>query len=123
MKVSENWLREWVSPAITTEELASQLTMAGLEVDGVEDLTPTFTKVVVAEIVGIEQHPDADKLRVCQVSDGDSTTQVVCGAPNARLGLKMPFAQVGAVLPDNFKIKKAKLRGIESLACFAVKLI
>jgi phenylalanyl-tRNA synthetase beta chain len=114
MKVSENWLREWVSPSIATEEIASQLTMAGLEVDGIEDLTPSFSKVVVGEITAIEQHPDADKLRVCQVNDGESVSQVVCGAPNARLGIKVPFAQVGAVLPGNFKIKKAKLRGVES---------
>lgn len=114
MKVSENWLREWVNPSIATEEIASQLTMAGLEVDGVEDLTPSFSNVVVGEITAIEQHSDADKLRVCQVSDGETISQVVCGAPNARLGLKVPFAQVGAVLPGNFKIKKAKLRGVES---------
>jgi EMAP domain len=93
MKVSENWLREWVSPSLTTDEIASQLTMAGLEVDGIEDLTPAFSKVVVGEITAIEQHPDADKLRVCQVSDGESISQVVCGAPNARLGIKVPFAQ------------------------------
>jgi phenylalanyl-tRNA synthetase beta chain len=114
MKVSENWLREWVSPSIATEEIASQLTMAGLEVDGIEDLTPSFSKVVVGEITAIEQHPNADKLRVCQVNDGESVSQVVCGASNARLGIKVPFAQVGAVLPGNFKIKKAKLRGVES---------
>jgi phenylalanyl-tRNA synthetase beta chain len=114
MKVSENWLREWVNPSLATDEIASQLTMAGLEVDGIEDLTPSFSKVVVGEITAIEQHPDADKLRVCQVSDGETISQVVCGAPNARLGLKVPFAQVGAVLPGNFKIKKAKLRGVES---------
>jgi phenylalanyl-tRNA synthetase beta chain len=114
MKVSENWLREWVNPSLATDEIASQLTMAGLEVDGIEDLTPSFSKVVVGEITAIEQHPDADKLRVCQVSDGVSISQVVCGAPNARLGIKVPFAQVGAVLPGNFKIKKAKLRGVES---------
>lgn len=114
MKVSENWLREWVNPSLATDEIASQLTMAGLEVDGIEDLTPSFSKVVVGEITAIEQHPDADKLRVCQVSDGESISQVVCGAPNARLGIKVPFAQIGAVLPGNFKIKKAKLRGVES---------
>jgi phenylalanyl-tRNA synthetase beta chain len=114
MKVSENWLREWVNPSLATDEIASQLTMAGLEVDGIEDLTPSFSKVVVGEITAIEQHPDADKLRVCQVNDGESISQVVCGAPNARLGIKVPFAQVGAVLPGNFKIKKAKLRGVES---------
>ncbi|MCV6621014.1 MAG: phenylalanine--tRNA ligase subunit beta [Cellvibrionaceae bacterium] len=115
MKVSESWLREWVSPNISTEELVEQLTMAGLEVDAVETAAGEFSKVVVGEIVSIEQHPDADKLRVCQVAGGeDELTQVVCGAPNARAGIKIPFALVGAKLPGDFKIKKAKLRGVES---------
>ncbi|WP_299974858.1 phenylalanine--tRNA ligase subunit beta [uncultured Pseudoteredinibacter sp.] len=115
MKVSESWLREWVSPNISTEELVEQLTMAGLEVDAVEAAAGEFSKVVVGEIVSIEQHPDADKLRVCQVAGGeDELTQVVCGAPNARAGIKIPFALVGAKLPGDFKIKKAKLRGVES---------
>jgi phenylalanyl-tRNA synthetase beta chain len=116
MKFSESWLREWVNPDIATDTLVEQLTMAGLEVDAVEAVAGDFSKVIVGEIVAIEQHPDADKLRVCQVrgaEDGDK--QVVCGAPNARLGLKAPFAQVGAKLPGDFKIKKAKLRGVESL--------
>ena len=114
MKFSEQWLREWVSPEINTDELAYQITMAGLEVDGVESVAGEFNNVVVGEIVEIAQHPDADKLRICQVSNGEETAQVVCGAANARVGLKMPFAQLGAVLPGNFKIKKAKLRGTES---------
>lgn len=115
MKVSESWLREWVNPNISTEELVEQLTMAGLEVDAVESAAGDFSKVVVGEIVSIEQHPDADKLRVCQVAGGeDELTQVVCGAPNARAGIKIPFALVGAKLPGDFKIKKAKLRGVES---------
>lgn len=115
MKVSESWLREWVSPNISTEELVEQLTMAGLEVDAVDAAAGEFSKVVVGEIVSIEQHPDADKLRVCQVAGGeDELTQVVCGAPNARAGIKIPFALVGAKLPGDFKIKKAKLRGVES---------
>ena len=88
--------------------------MAGLEVDGIDAVAGEFSGVVVAEILSAEQHPDADKLRVCQVSDGKETYSVVCGAPNARAGIKVPFAQVGAVLPGNFKIKKAKLRGVES---------
>jgi len=114
MKFSEQWLREWVNPAIETEALLHQGTMAGLEVDGVERVAGEVSGVVVAEILSAEQHPDADKLRVCQVSDGNATFNVVCGAPNARAGIKIPFATVGAVLPGNFKIKKAKLRGVES---------
>ncbi|WP_369821255.1 YtpR family tRNA-binding protein, partial [Oleiphilus sp. HI0080] len=114
MKFSEQWLREWVNPAIETEALLHQVTMAGLEVDGIDAVAGEFSGVVVAEILSAEQHPDADKLRVCQVSDGKETYSVVCGAPNARAGIKVPFAQVGAVLPGNFKIKKAKLRGVES---------
>lgn len=114
MKFSESWLREWVNPDITTDQLVAQVTMAGLEVDSVESAAPALTGVVVGEIVGCEQHPDADKLRVCRVVGADSEAQVVCGAPNARVGIKVPFATVGAVLPGDFKIKKAKLRGVES---------
>ncbi|WP_347332342.1 phenylalanine--tRNA ligase subunit beta [Marinimicrobium locisalis] len=115
MKVSESWLREWVNPAIATDELAAQITMAGLEVDAIEPVAGAFTGVVVGEIVSVEQHPDADKLRVCQVAgEGEELKQVVCGAPNAREGIKVPFATVGAKLPGDFKIKKAKLRGVES---------
>lgn len=121
MKLSENWLREWVNPEISSAELCEQITMAGLEVDAVEPVAGEFSGVVVGEILAAEQHPDADKLRVCTVAGhGDETRQVVCGAPNARVGIKVPFATVGAVLPPGedgkpFKIKKAKLRGVESL--------
>jgi len=111
MKFSEQWLREWVNPNIGSQELMDQITMAGLEVDGFEPVAGEFSGVVVGEVESVEPHPDADKLRVCQVSDGEQTVQVVCGAPNVRAGLKVPFAVVGAVLPGNFKIKKAKLRG------------
>lgn len=115
MKISESWLREWVNPKLTTDELAAQITMAGLEVDAVEPVAEPFSGVIVGEILFIEQHQDADKLRVCQVSGlNDDITQVVCGAPNARVGIKVPFATVGAVLPGDFNIKKAKLRGVES---------
>ncbi|BFM21386.1 phenylalanine--tRNA ligase subunit beta [Gilvimarinus japonicus] len=116
MKVSESWLREWINPEVSVETLVEQLTMAGIEVDATEPVAGAFSGVVVGEIVAIEQHPDADKLRVCQVAghpDGGDI-QVVCGAPNARVGLKAPFATVGAQLPGDFKIKKAKLRGVES---------
>ncbi|MCS5587550.1 MAG: phenylalanine--tRNA ligase subunit beta [Porticoccaceae bacterium] len=116
MKFSESWLRQSVDPAISTEDLVAQITMAGLEVDSVVSAAPELSGVVVGEIIAVEQHPDADKLRVCQVAGGaDGKVQVVCGAPNARVGIKIPFATVGAVLPEGFKIKKAKLRGVESL--------
>lgn len=118
MKFSESWLREWVNPSLTTEELEAQVTMAGLEVDAVDPVAADFTGIVVGEVVSREQHPDADKLSLCQVSDGSETFQIVCGAANVREGLKIPFAKIGAVLPTpdgkGFKIKKAKLRGVES---------
>jgi len=115
MKISNSWLREWVNPELTTQELADQITMAGLEVDGIEKVAGDFSGVVVGEMVACEQHPDADKLRVCKVAGHpEGEMQVVCGAPNARVGIKIPFALVGAKLPGDFKIKKAKLRGVES---------
>jgi phenylalanyl-tRNA synthetase beta chain len=88
--------------------------MIGLEVDSIAGAAEAFSGVVIAQIISAEQHPDADKLRVCTVNAGDETVQIVCGAPNARAGLVAPLAKVGAVLPGNFKIKKAKLRGVES---------
>jgi len=119
MKFSEKWLRELVNPEIDTQGIVDQITMAGLEVDEVESVASDFTGVVVGEILTAEQHPNADKLQVCKVSDGNEEFQVVCGAPNARAGLKTAFAKVGAVLPGpdgkDFKIKKAKLRQVESL--------
>ena len=114
MKISESWLREWVNPDIDTETLVAKLTMAGLEVDAVEEVAKPFSGVVVAEILSAEPHPDADKLRVCQVNDGSQELQIVCGAPNARPGIRVPLASVGAELPGDFKIEKAKLRGVES---------
>ena len=114
MKFSEQWLRGWVSPQASRDELVARLSMAGLEVDSVTLAAGEFSGVIVGEVLATEQHPDADKLRVCQVSDGSETFQVVCGAPNVRPGLKIPFAKIGAQLPGDFKIKKAKLRGVES---------
>ncbi|USH03963.1 phenylalanine--tRNA ligase subunit beta [Grimontia kaedaensis] len=112
MKFSESWLREWVNPAVNSEELAHQITMAGLEVDDIEAVAGEFTGVVVGEVVECGQHPDADKLRVTKVNvGGEELLDIVCGAPNCRLGLKVAVATVGAVLPGDFKIKKAKLRG------------
>lgn len=124
MKFSEQWLRTWVKPEVSREELVARLSMVGLEVDAVTPVAGTFSGVVVGEVLSTEQHPDADKLRVCQVSDGNETFQVVCGAPNVRPGLKIPFAKLGAELPDDFKIKKAKLRGVESngMLCSASEL-
>lgn len=114
MKFSEKWLREWLSPAVDTEELAARLTMAGLEVDAIEPVAGVFSGVLVAEILATEPHPDAEKLQVCRVNNGTEEVQIVCGAANARAGIKVPLATLGAVLPGNFKIKKAKLRGVES---------
>jgi len=113
MKFSENWLREFVNPDLSTQALVDQLTMAGLEVDGFDPVAAEFNNVVVGEILETGPHPDADKLVVCRVSSGTEVHQVVCGAPNARAGIKVPFALVGAKFPD-LKIKKAKLRGVES---------
>ncbi|MBN4059751.1 phenylalanine--tRNA ligase subunit beta, partial [bacterium AH-315-I11] len=124
MKFSENWLREWVSPKISTEELVEQLTMAGLEVDATESAANQFNGVVVGEVISVGKHPDADKLNICQVSNGKETFQVVCGAPNVAVGQKVPFALVGAKLAEDFKIKQAKLRGAESngMLCSAEEL-
>lgn len=124
MKFSEQWLRTWVNPNVSRDELVARLSMTGLEVDSVTPAAGVFSGVVVGEIVSAEQHPDADKLRVCQVSNGSEQFQVVCGAPNARPGIKIPFAMVGAELGEDFKIKKAKLRGVESfgMLCSASEL-
>lgn len=119
MKISEQWLRQWVNPNNTSEQLAEQLTMAGLEVDDRFAVARSFSGVVVGEVIGVEQHPDADKLRVTQVNIGAAEPlQIVCGAPNVYVGMKAPVATVGAVLPADdkagFKIKKSKLRGVAS---------
>ncbi|HFQ4899483.1 TPA: phenylalanine--tRNA ligase subunit beta [Vibrio vulnificus] len=112
MKFSESWLREWVNPAVTTDELTHQITMAGLEVDDVLPVAGAFNGVKVGHVVECGQHPDADKLRVTKVDVGEEALlDIVCGAANCRQGLKVAVATVGAVLPGDFKIKKAKLRG------------
>ena len=119
MKFSESWLREWVNPAISSDELAHQITMAGLEVDAVEPVAGEFSGVLIGEVVECGPHPDADKLQVTKINlgpdfnDGE-LVDIVCGAKNCRLGLKVAVATVGAVLPGDFKIKKAKLRGVPS---------
>ena len=123
MKFSESWLREWVNPTLSSDQLAHQITMAGLEVDGVDPVAGEFTGVVIGEVVECGPHPDADKLQVTKISLGDYSSAtvekgelitIVCGAKNCRLGLKVAVATVGAVLPGDFKIKKAKLRGVPS---------
>lgn len=112
MKFSEQWLREWVNPELSSTELAEQLSMAGLEVDSVEPVAAKFDQVVVGKVVECGQHPNADKLQVTKVDVGTGELlDIVCGAPNCRLGLKVVVAVVGATLPGDFKIKKAKLRG------------
>lgn len=115
MKISENWLRTWVNPAIDSDTLSDQLTMLGLEVDELAPVAKPFTGVVIGEVLTVEQHPDADRLRVTTINIGsDEPLQIVCGAPNVRVGMKAPVATIGAVLPGDFKIKKGKLRGVES---------
>ncbi len=124
MQFSENWLRTWIDPQVDTETLAHRLTMAGLEVDAIEPAAPAFDNVVVGEVKSVRPHPDADKLRVTEVFDGETTHQVVCGAPNVREGMRAPLARVGATLPNGMKIKKAKLRGEPShgMLCAADEL-
>jgi phenylalanyl-tRNA synthetase beta chain len=124
MKFSEQWLRTMVDPALSSEELSHLLTMAGLEVEELDPVAPEFSSVVVAEILTAEKHPDADRLQVLSVRVGEGEPlQIVCGAPNARVGLKAPCALVGAKL-SGFEIKRAKVRGVESLGmmCSAKEL-
>ena len=125
MKVSEHWLREWVSPDASTRELGERLTMAGLELDDIVPAAPELTGVVVARIDAIEPHPDAKKLKVCQVNVGNNDVrQIVCGAPNARQGLTVALATENSVLPGGIKIKAAELRGISSsgMLCSSAEL-
>ena len=124
MKISEAWLREFVSPPVATKELVERLTMAGLKVESVEPVAGVFTGVVVAEVRAVERHPDAVKLSVCRVWDGSSEHQVVCGAPNVRSGLTTAFARTGAELPGGLRIERSKLRGVESngMLCSAAEL-
>ncbi|MCP4043970.1 MAG: phenylalanine--tRNA ligase subunit beta, partial [Gammaproteobacteria bacterium] len=125
MKFSEKWLREWVDPPVDTEKLVEQLTTAGLEVDSATPVAPHFRGIVVGEVLSVEPHPNADKLRICRVEVGkDTPLPVVCGAPNIHQGMRAPTALVGTVMPGGMKIKRAKLRGIEStgMLCSAAEL-
>ena len=115
MKFSENWLRTWVNPALSSDELAHLLTMAGLEVEALEAVAPAFNNVVVAEVLEVVKHPNADRLNVCQVNVGEAQPlTIVCGAANVAVGVKVPCARIGAVLPGDFAIKQAKVRNVES---------
>ena len=130
MQFPESWLREFCNPDISTQALADILTMAGLEVEELQPVAPPFTKIVIGEIRQAVQHPNADRLRVCQVDVGQgSLLNIVCGAPNARVGIRVPCALVGAQLPPGedakpFVIKVGKLRGVESqgMLCSAKEL-
>jgi phenylalanyl-tRNA synthetase beta chain len=124
MRVSIKWLSDWLEAVPAPRELAQRLTMAGLEIEAVEPAAPPLPGVVVGEIVGREKHPNADSLSVCQVRAGHETLQIVCGASNARVGLRAPLATVGARLPDGTEIRRATLRGIESagMLCSAREL-
>jgi phenylalanyl-tRNA synthetase beta chain len=124
MKFPESWLREHVTVAASRDELSARLTAIGLEVEDAQVLGEGLDGVVVAEILSCEKHPEADRLQVCQVATGAGTVQIVCGAPNARPGLKAPLAQVGANLPGGIAIKAAKLRGVDSqgMLCSAKEL-
>jgi phenylalanyl-tRNA synthetase beta chain len=124
MRFSESWLREWINPLVDTQQLAHRLTMIGLEVDAIEPAAPLFSGVIVAQVLSVEPHPEADKLKITRVSDGTSTFQIVCGASNVVPGMRVPLATIGAQLPDGLVIKSAKLRGVasEGMLCSATEL-
>lgn len=125
MQFSEQWLRSFVNPALTRQQLADVLTMAGLEVEALAAVAPAFTQVLVGQVLSLSKHPQADRLNVCQVDVGAAEPlQIVCGASNVHAGAKVPCAIVGAVLPQDFRIKAAKLRGVESsgMLCSAKEL-
>ena len=130
MQFSENWLRSMVDPKMSSDELSHLLTMSGLEVEEVEAVAPPFSNVVVAQVMDVVKHPDADRLNVCQVDVGTGTPlNIVCGAPNVRAGMKAICAMAGAILPPGadgkpFAIKVGKLRGVESqgMMCSAKEL-
>ena len=124
MKISENWLREWIDPSLTSAQLCDQLTNAGLEVESCKNLIAEHTDVIVGEIVFISPHPQSDRLQVCQVFDGKSNYSVVCGAENVYSGMRAPFAKSGSRLPEDRVIRKANIRGVEShgMLCSAAEL-
>ena len=115
MIVTRNWLKEFVEFDLSPEELSHRLTMAGLEVDGMEKLGEGMDDVIVARLISVEPHPEADRLTLCQVDSGKESLQIVCGARNHKAGDLVALAQVGAILPGDFRIKKSKIRGRESM--------
>jgi phenylalanyl-tRNA synthetase beta chain len=120
MKFSEAWLREWIDPPFATAELSARLTMAGLEVDGQSAAAPALSGVVVAEIIAVQPHPNADRLRLCRVNAGErGELEVVCGAPNVRVGLRVPLVLAGARLPDGSEIVATTVRGVHSAGMLA----
>ena len=125
MRFSESWLREWVNPSVDTQTLADQLSMAGLEVDAITPAAPPFSGVAVGLVLEVASHPNAEKLHVCTVDLGAAEPlTIVCGAANVAAGMRVPVATIGAVMPGDFKIKRAKLRGVESfgMICSASEL-
>lgn len=115
MQIPESWLRAYADPALGSEALADALTMAGLEVEDSVPAAPPFAGVVVARVIDVARHPDADKLTVCRVDAGTGAElKIVCGAPNVAAGIRVPCALVGAELPGGFAIKEAKMRGVVS---------
>lgn len=124
MHVPVSWLKRYVDSKLSAREIADALTMVGLEVEGLQRKGPAFEGVVTARVIACEKHPNADKLSLCRVTDGTQEYQVVCGAPNVKEGITIGFARVGASLPDDFKIKRSKIRGVESegMICSAADL-
>ena len=125
MKFSESWLRSFVDPVCSGRDFSHLLTMAGLEVEEEQAVAPAFSKVVVGHVLAVDKHPDADRVRVCRVDVGSGKAlTIVCGAPNAAAGIKVPCALPGAELPGGFKIKVSKVRGVESfgMLCSAREL-
>lgn len=125
MRISLQWLREWVAVSESAEAIGHRLTMAGLELDALEPAAPDFSGVNIGEVVRVEAHPNADRLRVCEVSVGTGETlSIVCGAPNVAVGMRAPVAMIGAVLPNDLRIKRSRLRGVESqgMLCSASEL-
>ncbi|MCY3884326.1 MAG: phenylalanine--tRNA ligase subunit beta [Gammaproteobacteria bacterium] len=114
MRISESWLREWVDPPVSLEQLCEQLTNLGLEVERTETLGGDFTEVVVGEVISVDSHPQADSLSVCTVTTGEKEHTVICGAPNVRRGMRSAFAQIGAKLPRDVQVSQRSFRGIES---------
>jgi len=126
MIFSVEWLKEFIDPEMELESLVEELTMAGLEVDGLIPVANNFTGIVVGEVTSVVKHPDADKLSLCEVSDGESSFQVVCGAANVREGLKAPFAKAGSKIysaagEQPFKLKMLKFEELNQMACCALQ--